>query len=750
MTVRDDADLVAELRKLHRGGKHRDVIALCEEREELSAEAELLWGLAGSMLGEQGDFHTDLRRLAERTPDNSDWESDVALAHILLGELGTAEELLARLVRSSRNAVDFGRYAAVLIAGGDEDRAAHYYREAIDREPGRHHWHGNLAAVLARQQKLEEALEHYDRALRIEPEFPQAVNGRRNLLIALDRAEELIEELERKLEQDPDDDVVRLQCASALIANNRFTDGIKVLQEGLRDQEEFLDLKQEDPERFEELRPAQMALLDELGRQWAGRQQHRFACSAFRALQALEPDDPLPAIRGEIGALVEMSRFEQAEERLLEAEELYPDANPIKLARTEMLTERGRYEEAETILRELVDIYPGNAGLMANLAQCLMWTGDIDEAGDWYEKAARINPQQLANMVKARRYPTDPAAIKKMESIAENKAIASGPRQNMAFSLAELHDSGGDCDRAFHFLKLANDLVCGEIDYEPEYFTHQIDRAIAIYDREYFDGLPPIRGSDRTAVFVVGLPRSGTTLTEQILCSHPDVFGAGELDLIPALQQLMPRVLKKPAVPYPRIVRSMTPELREEAARYYLYGLKQYDEEHPVVVDKLPHNFVNLGLIATILPAAKIVHVQRDPRDSAISNYQQNFKAKHGEMGYAFKLEDIASEINNYCRVMAHWREVLPLPVFEFAYEELVDDEEGTVRRLLDFIGLEWDDGVKDFHKHGRAVRTASVSQVRRPIYRSSRRKWRRYAAHLGPLIDNLDPEVLAPWERCR
>jgi len=242
------------------------------------------------------------------------------------------------------------------------------------------------------------------------------------------------------------------------------------------------------------------------------------------------------------------------------------------------------------------------------------------------------------------------------------------------------------------------------------------------------------------------MPRSGTTLTEQILCSHPDIFGAGELGLLPQLTRLMPRALKKRRA-YPRCAKYLTVHLREEAARFYLHGLEDYDDQHQFVVDKLPHNFMNLGLINQILPKAKIIHIQRDPRDTALSNYQQNFKAKHGGLGYAFNLEKIAHELNDYHRMMAHWRKVLTMPIFELTYEEMVADQERTTRELLDFVGVNWDENVLNFHKTERAVRTASVAQVRQGIYKTSSQKWRRYADHLGPLLENLNPELTEPYD---
>jgi len=358
-----------------------------------------------------------------------------------------------------------------------------------------------------------------------------------------------------------------------------------------------------------------------------------------------------------------------------------------------------------------------------------------------------MNPMALAQMVNAKHIPEDPKALEKMCGVADNPFLDDAPRITMSFALAEVYDKKKDFETAFHYLDQANKLADKTINYDVQAFSQKVDEHIALFTPEFFRKQESIRPSLRTPIFVVGMPRSGTTLTEQILCSHPKVFGAGELGLISQLTQLMSKVLKTKK-PYPGCLKNFTPHLREEGARFYLNGLESYDIDHPYVVDKMPHNFVHLGLISMIFPKAKIIHIRRDPRDTALSNYQQNFKARHGGLGYSFNLEKIACEINNYHRLMEHWRKVLPIPIFELTYEELVVDQDGMSRALLEFVGVEWSDAVRYFHKTERAVRTASVAQVRQKMYQTSTQKWRRYEKHLTPLLENLYPETTALWDK--
>jgi tetratricopeptide (TPR) repeat protein len=461
----------------------------------------------------------------------------------------------------------------------------------------------------------------------------------------------------------------------------------------------------------------------------------------------LKPTNPVPFIAQKAQALTELGKYEAAAEVLDEAEAVHPDANPIKMTRAHLYCEMGRYEDAEVLQRDLMETYPGDAQLKTQLGQTLLWTGKLDEANQLFEEASQTNPMALAQMVNAKHIPEDPKAIEQMAKIADNILVADGPRIAMSFALAEVYDKSKDYDTGFHYLKLANDLTDKTLNYSPEAFNKEVKANKAVYTPEFFDQLSPIRESARTPIFVVGMPRSGTTLTEQILCSHNEVFGAGELDLLPHLTRLIPRVIKS-GQPYPICLGGFSSHLREEAARFYLHGLDKLDKDHSYVVDKMPHNFMHVGLIHTIFPKAKIIHIQRDPRDTALSNYQQNFKAKHGGLGYSFNLEKIAHELNSYHEMMIHWRTVLPGRMLEITYEALVADQEAVSREMLEFVGVGWDENVTNFHETKRAVRTASVAQVRQKIYSSSKQKWRRYEKHLTPLLENLNPDLTAPWDK--
>lgn len=756
-----------ELHALQTGGAHAAVLEALSDLTEPRGDAVhqcLLKGISLHLTG-QGEAASPflIQAMAEGLVDKAEgdpaFRKDIAMACLLIGQMDRAREVLSGLIEDGiEDAVTYGRLATVCLLADELDAAERYFQEAVRREAGRAEWHNNLGGVLVRQQRLEEALENYEVALRLNPDFEKSKNAREQVLVALDRTDDVIAQLEGDLKEAPNKLSARLKLARALSRGNRVADAINTLVEARLPPEE-IDIPEPEEGAAEDIAHEETAENDDIG-SWQGqitlraalatifaeRDMYGRALSVLDSLLNLKPANPLPFIRQKADALVEMGGYDKAEALLDEAEEEHGDKPPLRLARAGLYTESGRYAEAETLQRNLLETYPGDAQLMSQLGQTLLWTGKLDEAAALFEQSADTNPMALAQMVNAKHIPEDPKALEKMCTVADNPFLEDAPRITMSFALAEIYDKKKDYETAFHYLDQANRLSAKAITYDVEEFSRKVDDHIALFTPDFFRKQEAIRPSLRTPIFVVGMPRSGTTLTEQILCSHPKVFGAGELGLMSQLARLTPAVLKT-RTPYPKCLEEMTPHLREEGARYYLRGLDAYDTDHAYVVDKMPHNFVNVGLIALIFPRAKIIHIKRDPRDNALSNYQQNFKARHGGLGYSFDLEKTAHQINDYHRLMEHWRQVLPMPMFELTYEELVADQEGMTRALLDFVGLEWSDDVRDFHKTERAVRTASVAQVRQKIYQTSKQKWRRYEAHLTPLLETLKPETTALWD---
>ncbi|NQU57368.1 MAG: sulfotransferase [Rhodospirillales bacterium] len=670
---------------------------------------------------DKGEEAIELAKSAfEHTPTNAAWASDLGLAKFLTGDLDAALEILkAATALPDGDAAAYNRLAVVLLFKNDLEDAREAFSEAVLRDPDKAEIHSNLGGVMMRLERPDEALLHYRRALAIEPNLRNAMDGENAALIGLERIDEAIERMGREVEDNPDDLAAHLKLAYACAIDDRFQEAEDQFREAIVLEPELIDLRLELANLFN--------------------RQDRYFVAAKELKETLEIEPEHPGALNMLARTdVEMNRLDEAAESISRLEELTPDTPAMLISRAQLHSAKDDHQAAETDLLRALELHPGAADAHCSLGHTLLLIGRIDEAIEHFERAAEINPGALVALVNARVFPDDPEVIEKMQKFARNPLIPSEARSSMSFALTSVHEKRGDFDDAFEHANQANAQVDKVIDYSPQFTRRYIDAIIRNFTPRLFERCRDMGHSSERPVFVCGMPRSGTTLTEQVLCSHPDVFGAGELGIVPAITRMMPPVLKVKA-PYPACMKKFYLRTAEHAAIYYLQKIAALDDTAARVVDKLPHNFEHLGLIALMFPNAKIIHLVRDRRDVAISNYFTNFKMKRGGMGFAFDLANIGHMINDHDRIMAHWREVLPVPIYDLAYEDLVDDQEETTRKLLDFVGLEWDARVMDFHKTERAVKTASVWQVRQPIYKTSKERWRRYEKHLGPLLDVLD-----------
>ncbi|QFY88954.2 sulfotransferase [Magnetovirga frankeli] len=302
-------------------------------------------------------------------------------------------------------------------------------------------------------------------------------------------------------------------------------------------------------------------------------------------------------------------------------------------------------------------------------------------------------------------------------------------RAELSYALGKYHTDIADYANAFHYYQQANQA---KQLFTPAYDPANQEKILAFLTTHYTRAVchqswPGCVDSKRP-LLIVGMPRSGTSLTEQILASHPDVVGAGELSDWSTLAERHKQAVLRA---------QLDPALVQSLADHYLDTLHQFDQTALRVIDKMPGNYQNLGLIHAVLPNAKFIHTLRNPLDTCLSIYFQNFNTGHT---YAKDLDDIAHYYRQYHRLMEHWRQVLPEDaMLEVRYEELVEDPETWSRRLIDFIGLEWDDNCLNFHQTERRVGTASNWQVRQPIYKTSKDRWRNYEPWIGPLLPLLE-----------
>ena len=401
-------------------------------------------------------------------------------------------------------------------------------------------------------------------------------------------------------------------------------------------------------------------------------------------------------------------------------------------------TAEGRFTD---ILAQLPNFVPALNGL----ASLKMQRGDIDEAHTLYEKIKRLDPVRgYAGLIQARKFPEDDETLERLEQLARQPSLEGTARSSMLFQLAAVREKRKEYDSAFALAEEANNL-CGKfLSYDGKTHRNNCARVRHAFRGELYQHRADCGVGSTLPVFVVGMPRSGTTLVEQILSGHSEIFGAGELGVIPQVIQGLNRWERYVGSGrrYPDCVDDLTPYTVEGIANNVLAELREYDSEAKHVVDKLPHNFEHIGLIKLLFPKAKIISVRRDPRDIALSNYFTDYMAKHGGMGFAYDLTNIGEQLADHNLLMHHWQQLFPGEILEIQYEQVVQDLEGSARKMLDYIGVDWEPQVLNFNQVERAVKTASVWQVRQPLYATSMAKWRRYEKHLAPLIAGTNANI--------
>ena len=324
-----------------------------------------------------------------------------------------------------------------------------------------------------------------------------------------------------------------------------------------------------------------------------------------------------------------------------------------------------------------------------------------------------------------------------MEHVAtelERDDLDPGSRMDYHSAASRIFERKKRYDEAFEHYRSYNELRDAAIEDTEQKELQRFDSIKSILTREFIEEQMTYGNRTDQPIFIVGMPRSGTTLTEQILASHPKVFGAGELfNMEEATRDNARR--SGGTTHYPDLVSQLTERQIAYIAEQYLERYPDAAKDYARVTDKLPHNFTMLGLIAIALPNAKIIYCRRNAVDNCLSCYLQNFA---GDIWYSFNLEKLARAYRMHLDLMDHWREVLPGRILEVRYEELIADTEPIVRGMLDFCNLEWDDTWRNFHETERAVQTASLWQVRQPMYKTSVEKWKLYEKHLAPLIEGL------------
>jgi Flp pilus assembly protein TadD len=398
-----------------------------------------------------------------------------------------------------------------------------------------------------------------------------------------------------------------------------------------------------------------------------------------------------------------------------------------------------RHEEAIVQYRTAIASASGHAARHANLGLALQEIGRLDEACREFEKAIELAPRTgrfYRNLADCKRFTPDDPQLAAMVALAQDRdSLPEEGRRQLLFALAKAFDDLDQPERSFGCLLEGNALKRRLVGYDEPAVLGEFARIQAAFDKNLIDQKSSLGHPSAVPVFILGMPRSGTTLVEQILASHSGVFGAGELR---EFERVVTRLNAPdgPATPFPEIVATLSAEQLYRLGTSYLQGVTPIAPMAQHVTDKMPLNFRFVGLIHLALPNARIIHVRRDPVDTCLSCFATLFTGAHR---VAYELGELGRSYRAYERLMEHWREVLPRGVMlDVQYEDLVSDFELQSRRIVAHSGLEWEDACLSFYQTRRPVRTASVAQVRQPIYRRSIGRWQRYEHLLHPLLEAL------------
>jgi Flp pilus assembly protein TadD len=401
------------------------------------------------------------------------------------------------------------------------------------------------------------------------------------------------------------------------------------------------------------------------------------------------------------------------------------------------LREDDRMTEGLHWYRRAVDLRPDSPKYRNNVAAALLEAGDAREAEAHLRECLRLqpgSPKALSTLVANDLYTDNDPDPQALRSLLADPDLSPADRAHLHFTLARCLDSSGRPDEAFsHFVetnRIRRELSRHTRDeFHADEHCRLVDRLIAYFRPEWFDRARGLGRDSEVPVFVVGMPRSGSSLVEQILSHHPDARGVGELRDLPHTVDSLPQRLGT-ADPYPECLAQLDAATARQLADGYLARLADLVGPARRITDKMLVNFLHAGFIATVFPRARVIHCRRDALDTCVSCFMQIFRG----LTFTLDLEDLGRYYRDYERLMAHWRAVRPLPMLEIDYEELVADTEIVSRRLLEFCDLPWDERCLRFYENPRMVRTVSKQQVRRPVYGTSVGRWRRYAPHLGPL----------------
>lgn len=605
----------------------------------------------------------------------------LALHYFQTGDLQQSENLCLKLLEVDPGNAEVMHFLGYVIAQqkGRHDLAVKYIQKSLSLKPDNAEAHNNLCLALQDSGRLDEAVISCRKALSIRPDFAEAYN---NLGNALRKSGEL------------DEAIVTYQKAISL-------------NQGYAEAHNNLGITYQEAGRFDK------------------------AIDNSRKALSLKP--------GYIEAHINLGISFKKSGKLKESEASFRKALTVNPENEDTynylgntLQELGKSSEAIANYKMALSINPDYAEAYANLATLLHELGQLDQAVANYKKALSIKPDYAyvyRQLSRTRKFTVDDDSIRKIKKLYEKKDLVDEDRMHLGFALGKISEDIKDYESSFNYIIEANKIKRGTYEYSTRADSDYFERVKQVFSPNFFASAATSGCIDETPIFILGMPRSGTTLVEQILSSHPEVYGAGELLF---LADLMKDECSKTAEKkFPECIAGLERGSLKILAEGYINELRKYSRKTKYITDKMPYNFLRVGLIKLILPKAKIIHCTRDPMDNCYSIFKNFFTGSHN---YAYRLDELGHYYKLYLSLMEHWEKILPGFMYNIKYEEVIADQLLQTKGLLEYCRLPWDDACLDFHKTERRVKTASNVQVRKPIYKDSVKLWKRYEKQLEPL----------------
>ena len=612
-------------------------------------------------------------------PQQPDCLHYLGLIYMQKGELDQAGHYIRQSIKFSGNPVFLCNYG-LLLSNTDHSKAIIQYKKALQLKPDYAEAWFNLGVSFGNMNMLEEAENAYNKAVSYREDYIKALYN--------------------------------LSCIQDLQSRKEKAEVTR---------QRIIDIT---PVTAEEHNMLGMAL-EKIG----GDTNLQRADNHFRQAISLNPDYRLTCLESYInlGMLFEKDgQIEDAIRCYTKVLELDPGNVEARVNLALSLISNEQHDEAEDIFRKILDTYPNNTKALCGLASINSYKGEFPVAMKLYELVLAIdkgNSEAYFGLAECRKYNReDYDFINRIKNNSRMEASAN-------YALGKVYNDLGDYDEAFKYYKIANDLQNKRIEYDYRDNTEFTNKIINVFSNEFMDRFNSSGDQSDLPVFVLGTPRSGTTLTEQIIASHPKVFAAGELRYIPQLVRKLYR-RKNKFMDYPGCMDNLEPEDIQSFASEYLDKIRHLCKDENII--RITEDFSCNELF---FPNAKIIHCRRNPLDTCLALYFLYYVKEHK---YSFDLENLGYWYRDYYKLMQHWSSVLGDRIYNVDYEDIVNNTETTARKLIDHCGLEWDDQCLQFHTTQRKVKTASRWQVRQPIYQSSLERWKRYDKHIGPLKEIL------------